>query len=295
MRAILAGLPRGLVIGAGVLTILLSWLVLANILQPLSHAMSCAQDWEAAIAASQAGAGDYQGACLSIGGLDRYREDPSELYMNLESQQAVVDSAAKRFTDRLWVTVGGYLGGFPLIVFATLLGAFMIGSSLASGMTAWSISNGWQRRTWVTSALALIAVLTALGYLMVTSVGGLVLHLRIRGLGIASGIPAPDLEVLAPVSGLLFYGLVAAGIALIVGRGEMAVLLSIGFLTLDYIGSGQFGRAPFFPSSFQSGALGAADAKVGVWSGSLAMLGLTAILALAIYWFFVRRKDLPDR
>lgn len=295
MRAVLAGTPSSLVVGAGVVTILLSWLVLANILQPLTHAMTCAQDWEAAIAASEAGASDYQGECLSIGGLDQYRDDPSELYRNLETQQGVVDSAAEPFADGLWATVGGYLGGFPLIVFATLIGAFTIGSSLASGLTAWSVSNGWRRQSWIRSALSLSAVLTALGYLVLTMVGGLLLHFRLRGLGIAAGVPTPNLEALAPLPGLLFYGLVAAGIAVVVGRGEMAMLLSIGFIALDYIGSAQVDRAPFFPSSFQSAALGDPNAKIGVWTGSLAMLGLVMILTLAIYWYFVRGKDLPDR
>lgn len=280
---------------AALLAVLFSVLVMANVLQPLTQALCRVHDWEAAIAASQAGATSYEGECLSIGGLDHYRDDPSELYANLEVQQEIVDSTAVRFTDGLWTTVGGYLGGFPMIVFATLVGAFLIGSPLASGLTAWAVSNGWQRRTWIIASLSLKSALTFLAYLTLTLASGLFLLFRIRALGIDSGLPAPDLEVLAPVPGLLFYGLVAAGIALILGRGEMAMLLSIGFLALDYIGSAQFERAPYFPSSFQSAALGDPAAKVGVWTGSMVMLALAAFLALVIHWYFVNRKDLPDR
>lgn len=293
MRAVLAGAPRGLVAGAGTVLLLLSWLVLANILQPLTHGNECATDWEAAIAAAQSGQTEYQGRCLSIGGLDQ--QDLSHLQEQLEAQRSIVDTEAQRFTEDLWTTVGGYLGGFPSIVFATLIGAFVVGSSLSSGLTAWSISNGWRRPSWIRAAVGSTMTLAAIGYLIVTLAGGLIIYFRVRGMSLASDIPAPALEVLAPIPGLFFYGLVAAGIALTIGKGEMAMLFSIVFLTLDFISSAQVGRAPYFPSSFQSAALGAPEAKLGVWTGATSMFGLAAIVAIVVCWVFIRRKDLPDR
>ena len=289
----LAGAPRGLVAGAGVVLLLLSWLVLANILQPLAQANNCASDWEAAIVAAQAGQTEYQGTCLSIGGLDQ--QDLSHLFSELDAQRHVVDTEAKRFTGDLWTTVGGYLGGFPSIVFATLIGAFVVGSSLSSGLAAWSISNGWRRPTWIAATVASTLTLAAIGYLVVTLLGGLFIHFRVRGMGLTSNIPSPALEVIAPIPGLFFYGLVAAGIALIIGKGELAMLFSIVFLTLDFIGSAQVERAPYFPSSFQSAAVGAPEAKLGVWTGATILVVLATFLALMLCWHFIRRKDIPDR
>jgi hypothetical protein len=295
VRAVLAGTPRGLVVAAGVIAILFSWLALANTIEPLSRAQTCTSDWEAIIDAAQAGQSSYEGSCVSIGGLEQYRDDQSALYEQRDAYRADLETEALRLTDNLWETVGGYLGGFPTIVFASLIGAFVVGSSLASGLTAWCISNGWRRQDWIKAAVGLIVSLAAAGYLVLTVAGVLLVHFRVRGLGIESGFPTPGPELLAPISGLLFYGLLAAGIALLVGRGEMALLLAIGFLALDYIGSAQFERAPYFPSSFHSGALGAPDAKVGIWTGSMTMLGLAFLVGLAVYLHFVRRKDLPDR
>jgi len=295
LRSIVNGIPLRHVILLGCFTLFVVASSFLSALDPLESAHRCMVDWDSAISARESGASDYAGPCAQFGGFgapDGVPEDFERIRSDWERKMGEEYSAISR---DLWGTSGRSLGGLPLVLFALLTGSLITGTMMGSGTTAWSLANGWSRPTWIWSLLALVTAVILAVYLLLTIGFGLGVLLRIESIGLHATVDLPDLGVLAPIPGLLFYGLVGVGSGLIAARGEAAALGALTVAVGEYAVSQAVARVPFLPSSLHQVSLGTSESSLSTWIASLGLLGATALLGVALFGYFVAHRDVPDR
>ena len=294
-RAISAAVTTGFLLLAMVISALFAFQVASGAIYPLSEAHRCALDWEEGIAAVEAGATEYQGVCVSFGGVLSEEGVPPDFYDQLAEYRRRVAAELEELTGDVWRSAGNRMGGFPLVFFSLLVGAYLAGSTLASGTAAWSLSNGWTRQTWIGSLVALTLILIAAAYLVFTGVFIAGVLLQVNGLGLTASLDLPGPSYLIPLPGLLFYGLVGIGAGLLTGRDGVGMMIAFIFAITDFVVANTLELLPAVPSSFHQAAVGGEMARVSGTTGALTLMGAAVVLAVGLHFYFVRRRDVPDR
>ncbi|MDF1598016.1 MAG: hypothetical protein P1T08_18235 [Acidimicrobiia bacterium] len=197
-------------------------------------------------------------------------------------------------TTDLWATAGKSLGGLPLILFAVISGSLIAGSMMGSGVTAWSLSNGWSRALWIRSILLLNVILTVAAYIILTSGFVLATVIRIAQLGLHTTPGGPGWSAFTPLPGLLFYSLIGLAAGLLTGKGESAVLGALAFITGEYVLSSAMGGLPVFPASLHQVTLDNSEVVTGRIA-FIVLLLISLLLATLIWVYFTSSRDVPDR
>ena len=144
-----------------------------------------------------------------------------------------------------------------MVFFALFGGSMAAGSPLGTAVTAWGLSNGWTRSSWVRSTLALTTLATLAAYLLALGAAVAVIYVKIAGAGLEATFGLPTMATLFPVPGLLYFAMLGVLVGLIVGRGELGGMTAVVLAIADFMGSARFEMAPFFPTSWHQTALGA--------------------------------------
>jgi hypothetical protein len=297
LRALSSAVSPGFLFLALVITVLFGVQVSSGAMFGLSNAQTCAVDMERGIAAAERGETEYHGTCTSfvIPPGEAAPEFLEDLDRQLREFRERVDRELETLTGDIWTAAGDRMGGFPLVFFSLLTGAFLSGSTLASGTAAWSLSNGWSRAVWIRSVLGLALVGIVLAYLAFTALFVGAIILQVNGLGLTAGLTSPGLAYLAPLPGLLFYGLVGITAGLLTGKGEIGMMIAFVFAIADFVVAGYLELLPVLPSSFHQASVSSEMARVGREVGALVLAGAAVVLAVALHFYFVGKKDVPDR
>ncbi len=293
-RSLFAAVSPGFLVLALVITALLGLEVLSAAMSGISSPHDCALDMDRAIAAAERGEDEYNGTCFSYV-LPPDLEVPEDFYQQRDEYQRRVDEQLQILTGDIWKSAGDRMGGFPLVLFSLIIGAYVAGSILASGTAAWSLSNGWTRTAWVRSLLNLTVLLVVSAYLLLTALFVIAVLVQVNGMGLTASLTAPGLSYLLPLPGLAFYALVGTGAGLLAGKGELGVMIAFVIAITDFVVAGYLDLLPVNPSSFHQAAVGSDMARISGATGALALAGAAAALALALHWYFAHRKDVPDR
>lgn len=287
-------LPRRAVLLAGVLVTVLSVGSFNTATQPVLESYQCSQDWAAAIAAREAGAAEYSGPCTSFGGFGPTDEIPADFYSTLAEWQRRFEIDVAIVRGSVWEMARKEMGGLPLILGALMIGALVTGSTLGSGMAAWTTSNGWSRRQWALANVGFTTVVTIVGYLVLGLLFTIAVGTRLQALGTSPWPGLPHAGFFAPLGGLLFYGLLGVAVGTITRRADAGVLAALLVAVGEYVIQGAFGGAPFFPSTLHQIALGNSGAGPSVGAALAGLLGAAVALG-ALSFSLLLRRDLPDR
>lgn len=285
--------PAGLIIPV-VLAALLALQSTSGITREFDQARCAAIDWARAIEAFESGMIEYRGDCISAS-IGTSGEIPEDFYTQRELAAQDLEAAAERLTDNPWRTAANHVGGAPVIFFALFVGAMVSGSPMGSAVAAWGLSNGWTRAVWARSAVALTVVGTVAAYVVVLTAAVAQTYAKATGAGLEWSFPAPRVDVLVPVPGLLYFGMVGVIAGLLLGRGEIGGMSAVVFALADFMGSSRFRLSPFFPTSWHQTALGATPSPITVAQAIWLATAATVLLAVLAYWYMTRRRDVPDR
>jgi hypothetical protein len=285
--------PAGLVIPI-VLMVLLSAQSVSGMTRELDQAACLASDWRRAIEAFEGGVIDFRGNCMSAS-IGTSGEIPEEFYQQVELADRDFDAAAERLTEDPWRKAANHVGGAPVILFALFVGAMIAGSPMGSGVAAWSLSNGWTRGSWSRSTLALTAIATGVAYALVLVVAVVTTYAKWRGAGVDASLAMPGLGALAPLPGLIYFGMIGVMAGLITGRGEIGGMTAVVIAITDFMGSSRFRLSPFFPTSWHQTALETTPSPLTIPQALGLMVAAAVVLAAVVYWYMTRRRDVPDR
>jgi hypothetical protein len=285
--------PAGLVIPI-VLMVLLSAQSVSGMTRELDQAACLASDWRRAIEAFEGGVIDFRGNCMSAS-IGTSGEIPEEFYQQVELADRDFDAAAERLTEDPWRKAANHVGGAPVILFALFVGAMIAGSPMGSGVAAWSLSNGWTRGSWSRSTLALTAIATGVAYALVLVVAVVTTYAKWRGAGVDTSLAMPGLGALAPLPGLIYFGMIGVMAGLITGRGEIGGMTAVVIAITDFMGSSRFRLSPFFPTSWHQTALETTPSPLTIPQALGLMVAAAVVLAAVVYWYMTRRRDVPDR
>lgn len=260
----------------------------------LVSAQSCSEDWEAAIAAAEAGATEFSQGCVSFGGLppgdetvlDDFRRSHAEAEQQVQQELDAISSD-------VWGFAAKNIAGLPLVISAVLLGALGVGTMLGSGTTAWCLSNGWDRRSWIRSVITLTTTIIGVLFAVLTVGFAAATIARVNLLGLSPSWAAPGWTLVAPIPGLLLYTAFGVTAGLTIARGETAALTGLVIAAAEYIGSGIAGWS-FLPSVAYQTTLGSND-QYSPWAAGIGLLiGAIALIAVS-HAYFVHRRNVPDR
>jgi hypothetical protein len=285
--------PAGLVIPI-VLMALLSAQSVSGMTRELDQAACLASDWRRAIEAFEGGAIDFRGACMSAS-IGTGGDIPEDFYQQIELADRDFEAAAERLTADPWRKAANHVGGAPVILFALFAGAMISGSPMGSGVAAWGLSNGWTRGSWSRSTLALTGIATGVAYALVLIVAVVTTYLKWQGAGVDASFPMPGLGTLAPLPGLVYFGMVGVMAGLITGRGEIGGMTAVVVAITDFLGSSRFRLSPFFPTSWHQTALETTPSPLSISQALGLMSAAAVVLAAVVYWYMTRRRDIPDR
>lgn len=295
LRAMFAGFaPRSILLIAGFAFVATVGFFFSA-MTPLTDAKACSEDWEEAIAAVEAGATEFSQGCVSFGGLPA---GDTTLIDDFHRSQTEADQQVLAELDPISTDIWGFaatnVAGLPLVISAVLLGALGVGSMLGSGTTAWCLSNGWDRKTWIRSVITLTAICILVLFAVLTLGFGAATVARVNLMGLPLSLGAPGWTLVAPIPGLLLYAALGITTGLVVARGETAALTGLLIAAAEYIGSAIAGWS-FLPSVAYQTTLGSGDTTASPWTTGVALLVGAAVLTGITYLIFVYRRNVPDR
>lgn len=294
LRPILAGFaPRSILLIVG-FAVVASVGLFFSALDPVVSAHTCSEDWEAAIAAVEAGATEFSQGCVSFGGLPAGDETMLDDFHQSETEaEQQVQQELDSISEDVWGFAAKNTAGLPLVISAVLLGALAVGTMLGSGTTAWCLSNGWDRRSWIWSVITLTATVIV-GLFAVLTVGFAAATIaRVNLLGLSLSWALPGWTLVAPIPGLLLYTAFGITAGLTVARGETAALAGLVIVAAEYIGSGIAGWS-FLPSVAYQTTLGS-TINNSPWAAGIGLLIGSIALAAVTHAVFVHRRNVPDR
>lgn len=295
MRSLVASIsPAGLMIPLA-LTALLGWQAISGITMGLDQAKLCADDWQTAIEAMEGGATEFNGRCLSVGGLGPDGEVPEDFYVQRDLAFADLAAAAERLKADPWGNIAGNVGGLPLIFLALFGGAMAAGSPMASAVTAWGLSNGWTRPVWARSVMGLTVGAVLVAYVLAVAGGVAYLATRMQAAEVALGWQIPGGSAFAPLAGILFYASVGVLAGAITGRGEIGGMLAVVLSIADFIASAQFGQPPFLPSTWHQSLVGNGVDLMSMPVAALVASSAAVLLGILAYRYMTGHRDVPDR
>jgi hypothetical protein len=296
VRALLTAVAPGSLVTALVITALLLLMGLGNVTAEAENARCRADDWAQAIEHIENGATDYQGRCM---GISTGGPVPEDL---LEDFRAEADLARREFEEAAgalaagqWKRAADATASFPLVFFALFMGGVITGSPMGSAVAAWSLSNGWTRRAWIRNSLVLAVLATLALYLLATVAGVVIIQSFLGGAGIEAGFPMPGIEALRPLPGLLYFTMLGALAGLVLGRGELAGMVAVAVTLGDFALSARYPEFPLLPTRWHQTALGLDTGAIGPGL-AVALAGTMALLLASLgRWYFLARRDVPDR
>lgn len=295
IRAFLAGAPTRVLLLVTLLSVVLSLSSALSAVEPFASAQECADDWNAAIAAREAGAAGYSGPCANFGGFGPADPVPEDFRQIAEEWRVKARAELASLTTDPWGLAGRHLAGLPLVLYSLLVGALMTGIMLGSGTAAWAVSNGWTRPIWILSAIASTMAVVVSAYLVLSV--GFVWYvygvIRTMGSDLSPGLPGSSLAL--PLAGLGFYAMAGIGAGLLARRGETAAVAVIAIAGAELVLSRILGPASILPSALLQVANGTNQTLIDPLVAAAGLAAAAVSLAAILYLAFVDRLDLPDR